>query len=151
MASNGDKALIVGLTGGIASGKSVVAGMFADLGVPIVDTDEVAREVVEPGQPALAEVATAFGPEGMVLIHLLAEVAPETPIFNLDTGYQFPETLEMREKVARRYGIDVAMHRPELSVDQYEAQHGGPVHAPAHGRRYQFRPARPGQGAQGCG
>ncbi|MCI0361180.1 MAG: hypothetical protein L0211_22090, partial [Planctomycetaceae bacterium] len=34
-------------------------------------------------------MATAFGPEGMVLIHMLAEVAPHTPIFNLDTGYQF--------------------------------------------------------------
>src|SRR5262245_53283748 len=34
-------------------------------------------------------MATAFGPEGMILIHMLAEVAPQTPIFNLDTGYQF--------------------------------------------------------------
>src|SRR5262245_48942680 len=50
-------------------------------------------------------MATAFGPEGMVLIHMLAEVAPKTPIFNLDTGYQFKETLELREEVKRRYGI----------------------------------------------
>ena len=42
-------------------------------------------------------MATAFGPEGMVILHLLAEIAPDTPIFNLDTGYQFPETLELRE------------------------------------------------------
>src|SRR5262245_36590928 len=41
-------------------------------------------------------MATAFGPEGMILIHMLAEVAPQTPIFNLDTGYQFKETLELR-------------------------------------------------------
>ena len=45
----------IGLTGGIASGKSVVAGMFADLGIPIIDTDLIAREIVEPGQPALEE------------------------------------------------------------------------------------------------
>ncbi len=73
-------------------------------------------------------MATAFGPEGMVLIHMLAGLAPETPIFNLDTGYQFPETLELRERVARRYGIEVEMKRPELTVAQYEALHGGPLY-----------------------
>lgn len=54
--------LRIGLTGGIASGKSAVASAFARLGVPIVDTDRLAREVVEPGQPALAAVVDAFGP-----------------------------------------------------------------------------------------
>ena len=51
----------VALTGGIASGKSTVADLFAALGVPVIDTDVIAREVVEPGQPALAQVAEAFG------------------------------------------------------------------------------------------
>ncbi len=51
----------VALTGGIASGKSVVADMFADLGVPIIDTDLIAREVVAPGQPALDEIRERFG------------------------------------------------------------------------------------------
>ena len=51
----------IALTGGIASGKSTVADLFAALGVPVIDTDLIAREVVEPGQPALAEVAAAFG------------------------------------------------------------------------------------------
>jgi dephospho-CoA kinase len=51
----------VALTGGIASGKSTVANLFAELGVPVIDTDVIAREVVEPGQPALAEVVAAFG------------------------------------------------------------------------------------------
>ena len=51
----------VALTGGIASGKSVVADMFADLGIPIVDTDLIAREVVAPGQPALDEIRERFG------------------------------------------------------------------------------------------
>jgi dephospho-CoA kinase len=51
----------VALTGGIASGKSTVAELFAALGVPVIDTDVIAREVVEPGQPALAEVVAAFG------------------------------------------------------------------------------------------
>ena len=52
----------VALTGGIASGKSTVADLFAALGVPVIDTDVIAREVVEPGRPALAQVTEAFGP-----------------------------------------------------------------------------------------
>ena len=51
----------IGLTGGIASGKSTVADFFAALGVPVVDTDVIAREVVAPGEPALSEIRDAFG------------------------------------------------------------------------------------------
>jgi dephospho-CoA kinase len=51
----------VALTGGIASGKTTVANLFAELGVELVDSDLIAREVVEPGQPALAAVVAAFG------------------------------------------------------------------------------------------
>jgi dephospho-CoA kinase len=52
----------VALTGGIASGKSAVADAFARRGVPVLDADVIAREVVAPGQPALAAVVDAFGP-----------------------------------------------------------------------------------------
>jgi len=48
---------LVGLTGGIATGKSTVARLIAQRGIPIVDADQLAREAVEPGQPALAEIA----------------------------------------------------------------------------------------------
>lgn len=51
----------VALTGGIASGKSTVAGLFAALGVPVIDTDAVAREIVAPGTPGLAAVVARFG------------------------------------------------------------------------------------------
>lgn len=51
----------VGLTGGVASGKSTVAEMFARLGATVIDTDRIAREVVEPGRPALAELVRALG------------------------------------------------------------------------------------------
>ena len=51
----------IGLTGGIASGKSTVARLFAELGAAIIDTDVIAREVVAPGQPALEEIAATFG------------------------------------------------------------------------------------------
>jgi len=55
--------LRVGLTGGIGSGKTTVAGLFARHGVPVVDTDEIAHRLVAPGQPALTEIVTAFGTE----------------------------------------------------------------------------------------
>jgi len=55
------KALRIGLTGGIASGKSLVADCFAELGIPVIDTDQVARDIVEPGQPALRDIRRAFG------------------------------------------------------------------------------------------
>ena len=53
--------LLIGLTGGIGSGKSTVAAMLRDQGIRVVDADQIAREVVEPGQPALAELVEVFG------------------------------------------------------------------------------------------
>ncbi len=55
------KILRIGLTGGIASGKSTVAELFAACGVPIIDTDRIARDVVEPGQPPLERLVERFG------------------------------------------------------------------------------------------
>jgi phosphoadenosine phosphosulfate reductase len=73
-------------------------------------------------------MATAFGVEGCSIIHMLAEIAPRTTIINLETGYQFPETLDLRERIKQRYGIEVEFIRPELSVSEYEKLHGGPVY-----------------------
>ncbi|WP_129781546.1 dephospho-CoA kinase [Peristeroidobacter soli] len=53
--------LLIGLTGGIASGKSAVAELFAKLGTPVLDTDQIARDVVEPGTPTLARLVAEFG------------------------------------------------------------------------------------------
>lgn len=55
--------LIVGLTGGIGSGKTTVCDYFSALGVPVIDADIIAREVVQPGQPGLAQVTALFGHE----------------------------------------------------------------------------------------
>ena len=57
------RAFRVGLTGGIASGKSTAAKFFGALGVPILDSDQVARDVVEPGQPPLERLVERFGPK----------------------------------------------------------------------------------------
>jgi len=73
-------------------------------------------------------MATAFGAEGCCLIHMLADIEPRVRIFNLDTGYQFAETLQLRETIRERYGIAVDMVRPETTVAEYEADHGGPIY-----------------------
>ena len=62
MTDTGNEALRIGLTGGIASGKSTVADMFAEFGITIIDTDVIAREIVAPGEEALEEISSAFGP-----------------------------------------------------------------------------------------
>ena len=54
---------VVAITGGIGSGKTTVANQFAELGIEVVDADVIAREVVEPGTPALAAIAAHFGSE----------------------------------------------------------------------------------------
>ncbi|MCH7506453.1 MAG: dephospho-CoA kinase [Proteobacteria bacterium] len=54
---------VVVLTGGIAAGKTAVSDLFAQRGVPVIDTDQIAHEIVEPGQPALKQIAEAFGQE----------------------------------------------------------------------------------------
>ena len=91
----------------------------------------ILRWAVRTFHPRLT-MATAFGAEGCCLIHMLAEIEPSVHIFNLETGYQFPETLELRERIKERYGIAVELVRPELTVQEYEAEHGGPlyVHRP---------------------
>lgn len=89
---------------------------------------EILQWAVERFQTRLT-MATAFGPEGCILIHLLAQMEPRPRIFNLDTGYQFPETLELRDRIARRYGIEVEMVRAETTVAEYEKRNGGPLYA----------------------
>jgi len=58
----------------------------------------------------------------------LAEIEPRVRVFNLDTGYQFAETLELRDRIAARYGIEVELIGAETSVAEYEERHGGPLY-----------------------
>lgn len=80
---------IVGLTGGIGSGKSTIADLFADLGVPIVDADIVARQVVEKGSPLLAQIAVHFGEEMLTETGELNRAALRERIFNNDEEKQW--------------------------------------------------------------
>ncbi|OBX10224.1 dephospho-CoA kinase [Gallibacterium genomosp. 3] len=72
---------IVGLTGGIGCGKSTIASLFADLGVPIVDADIVARQVVEKGSPLLAKIAQHFGQEILLATGELDRAALRQRVF----------------------------------------------------------------------
>ncbi len=87
----------------------------------------VLRWAVERFFPRLT-MATAFGAEGCCLIHMLAEIEPRVRIFNLETGYQFPETLQMRDRIKERYGIEVELIKPDLTVAEYQEEHGGPLY-----------------------
>jgi phosphoadenosine phosphosulfate reductase len=89
--------------------------------------DEILRWSVKHFAPRLL-MATAFGAEGCCIIHWLAEIDPKTTIINLETGYQFPETLALREQIKDKYGIAVEYVRAEMTVAEYEAEHGGPLY-----------------------
>lgn len=74
--------LVVGVTGGIGSGKTAVTNLFAELGITIVDADIAARIVVEPGRPALAAIAERFGPTMLQADGTLNRAAMRTRIFS---------------------------------------------------------------------
>lgn len=74
-------------------------------------------------------MATGFGAEGCALMAMLAEIEPRVRVFCLDTGYLFPETLELRERIREKYGITVELVRAAESPAAMEARFGGPLYA----------------------
>lgn len=97
--------LRVGLTGGIGSGKSTVAELFARHGVPVIDTDTIARELVRPGTPALDEIVREFGEEVIGAGGELDRARLRTRIFENAAGRQRLETIlhpRIRATVLRR-------------------------------------------------
>jgi len=100
----------VGLTGGIASGKSTVAGLFGVLGVPCIDTDQIARDVVQPGSDVLAAIVARFGPQVLQADGSLDRRQLRTRVFADDRARADLEALthpaiaaetELRSKTAR--------------------------------------------------
>jgi phosphoadenosine phosphosulfate reductase len=89
--------------------------------------EEILTWAVDAYYPRFS-MATALGPEGCVIISMLAKIEPRVYVFNLDTGYQFRETLELRQRIAEKYGIVVDLQKPDLTVEAYEAAHGGAVY-----------------------
>jgi len=111
---------VVGLTGGIASGKSTVTAMFRELGAPVIDADEVARDVVEPGTPGLAEVAHRF-PGVVDASGRLDRAALGQRVFADPAERRALEAIvhpRIREEVARRIE---ALARTGVTVVLYDA------------------------------
>jgi phosphoadenosine phosphosulfate reductase len=77
-------------------------------------------------------LATAFGAEGCCLLAMVAQIRDETgiapDIFNLDTGYQFAQTLALREHLQQRYGLAIRLVSATETVPQMEARFGGPLY-----------------------
>jgi len=103
--SGSGKPLRIGLTGGIASGKSTVAKLFAELGTTVIDTDVIAREVVAPGQPALNEIVAHFGDAVIDDDGLLDRPAMRQLIFSNDAARKQLEAIihpRIRQETVRQ-------------------------------------------------
>ncbi|NLZ58776.1 MAG: dephospho-CoA kinase [Corynebacterium sp.] len=119
--------LRIGLTGGIGSGKSTVADLLSSEGFLIVDADQVARDIVEPGQPALAELVEAFGedilkPDGTLDRPGLAAKAfvseEQTALLNAITHPRIAEESARRFAEAEARGEKVAVYDMPLLVEK---------------------------------
>jgi len=117
---------VIGLTGGIASGKSLVARFLRELGAEVIDADAVAREVVEPGTAALREIAEAFGPEIVRPDGTLDRRALADRIFrdagararlNAITHPRMKETMREKLIALARQGVKIAVLEAALLLD----------------------------------
>jgi dephospho-CoA kinase len=103
---------VCGLTGGVGMGKSTAAGFFSELGVRIVDTDELAHELVQPGEPALEEIRNEFGsgvigPGGELDRHAMARL-----VFS-DAGARKKLEAILHPRIRERWQAQVAVWRGE--------------------------------------
>ena len=117
---------MIGLTGGIASGKSTAARTLAELGARIVDADQVARDVVAPGQPALAEIVRTFGeemlqPDGTLERKRLGAVifadADKRRALNAITHPRIAAETQARLAALRAESVPVAVYEAALLVE----------------------------------
>ncbi len=74
--------------------------------------------------------ATAFGIEGVVIMHIMSLIPgyDKAFLFNLETGYQFPETLALRDQIQEKLGLTVNLVQAKESVEEMEARFGGPIY-----------------------
>jgi phosphoadenosine phosphosulfate reductase len=88
------------------------------------DAATVLRWAIDAFAPGRLALVSAFGPGSAVLIHLLADIAPDLPVIFVDTLHHFDETLQHVERVRARYGLNLQVYRPLLGRAGIEAQHG---------------------------
>ena len=103
---------------------------------PRIDAEELngAWEEASPEEILRCSVATfpadrlalvsAFGPGTLVLIHMLADIAPQVPVIFVDTLYHFQETLDLVERLRLRYHLNLRVYRPAPNREEFEARHG---------------------------
>ncbi|WP_426718422.1 dephospho-CoA kinase [Corynebacterium auriscanis] len=123
--------LKIGLTGGIGSGKSTAASRLQQLGATIIDADHVAREIVEPGQPALAELAEAFdgilNQDGSLNRAELARQAFATPEatekLNSITHPRIRQRTQQLFAEAEASGVEVVVYDMPLLIENGEYRH----------------------------
>ncbi len=88
-------------------------------------------------------IASAFGPEGMVLIDIATRLRPDVRVFTLDTGLFFPETYELINEVEQRYGIEIERVKPLLTVDEQAVKYGASLWLQGPDRCCQMRKIEP--------
>jgi dephospho-CoA kinase len=117
---------VIGLTGGIASGKSTVARLLVDLGATVIDADQLARQIVDPGQPALAELVARFGaailtPDGQLDRKRLGAIAFSDPAARADLGrITHPRIAAASARAiaeASERGVEVVFYEAALLVE----------------------------------
>src|SRR5262245_47309020 len=89
--------------------------------------DRDARRLIRWAHGLLGDrlmMTTSFQKSGMVILHLVRDVAPDLPVYFLDTGFHFTETLEFAERIRREWQVNVIRQRPALSGDAFRARHG---------------------------
>tara|TARA_B100000745_G_scaffold254952_1_gene177547 strand:- start:2442 stop:3071 length:630 start_codon:yes stop_codon:yes gene_type:complete len=113
--SNNTPSLVVGLTGGIGSGKTAVSDYFASLGVPIIDTDVISREVVAKGTPALNAVRDKFGPDVLTQDGELNRRQLRSAIFNAPELKKWLEQL-LHPLIRQEVGQQLALANSDYAI-----------------------------------
>jgi phosphoadenosine phosphosulfate reductase len=109
----------------------------APTAAPLFDADEVRRKAAELETAAPEDIlrfafatweriglSTAFGPEGCALVHMAAGIRPDVPVFTVDTGFLFPESIALREAFVGRYGVRLRVLEGAVSLEEQERRHG---------------------------
>jgi phosphoadenosine phosphosulfate reductase len=71
-----------------------------------------------------AAISTAFGPEGCALLAMAVQIKPDVKVFTIDTDFLFPESIELREKLVSKYGVNIEVLRGEVSIEEQNRRHG---------------------------
>lgn len=91
------------------------------------EPEAVLQWACETFAPRIALTCSFSGP-GVVLAHMIARIAPETPVLFLDTGFHFADTLAFKDAFARRFGLNLVELRPALSVEEQATRYGPDLH-----------------------